>query len=247
MTAVDITVYLIIIISAMVHGLLGFGFPMLATPLLTLTSDVREAVILLLMPTLAVNLVNIVRGGHWRQSIGKFWPLALFGAIGSLLGTQLLVITDPEPFKLLMAVMVLVYLNIHRFGIRLEWVNHHVLWASALFGVLGGVLAGTVNVMLPALIIFALEMNLEPLVTVQVFNFCFLFGKLSQASVLASHGYLGGPQIIAALPVVGAALVALAIGMRYRDRIEASVYRRWLKRSLAAISMLLILQYTGLL
>jgi uncharacterized protein len=239
----DITTYAIIVFSAFVHGLLGVGFPLLATPLLALTSDVRSAVVLLLLPTMALNVVNVIHGGHWRESIGRFWPLALFGAIGSLVGTQLLVLTDPAPYKLLLAAMIAVYLNIHRLGIRLHWIRHHVILASVLFGLFGGLLAGTVNVMVPALIIFALEMHLTPLITVQVFNFCFFFGKLSQGAVLASHGYLDGPQILSAIPHVGAALLALAVGIRYRKRIETEVYRRWLRRILTIITLLLILQY----
>ena len=246
MQVIDIATFLIVFIAALVHGLLGVGFPMLATPLLALASDVREAVVLLLTPTLSINLVNVIRGGHWRQSIGQFWPMALFGAAGSLLGTHLLVLTNPEPYKLLMAIMILIYLNINRVGIRLNWVRYHVLWASALFGFVGGILAGTVNVMLPALIIFALEMDLKPLVTVQVFNFCFFFGKISQAAALMDHGLFGASQFIESIPVIFIALMALTIGMCFRDRIEVDVYRRWLKRTLAAVAALLIFQYVGL-
>lgn len=247
MTLGEIATYTVIFISALVHGLLGLGFPMLATPLLSLLSDVRTAVVILLLPTLAVNVVNVVRGGHWKASIGRFWALALFGGIGSLLGTQLLVLTNPAPYKLLMAAMIVVYLNSHRLGIRLKWVRRHTLWASAVFGLLGGFLAGTVNVMLPALIIFALEMRLSPLVTVQVFNFSFFLGKLSQGAVLASHGYLDSSHVISVSPYIGVALLALALGMHFRDRIDERIYRRWLKRVLAGIAILLVIQYAGVL
>lgn len=245
MSFMDILAYIIIAFSALVHGLLGLGFPMLATPLLTLGSDVRTAIVLLLWPTLAINAVNVIRGGHWRESIGRYWPLAIFGAIGSLLGTQLLVMTHPAPYKLLMAGMILVYLNIERIGIRLRWVRSHVLWASALFGLLGGLLAGTVNVMLPALIIFALEMKLTPLITVQIFNFSFLFGKISQGAVLASHGYLNMSHFFSALPFICVALIALGVGIQYRERIKREVYRQWLKWILAGIAIVLIAQYVG--
>lgn len=245
MVFMEVAAYIIIIFSALVHGLLGLGFPMLATPLLALSSDVRTAIVLLLWPTLAINAVNVIRGGHWRESIGRYWPLAVFGAIGSLLGTQLLVMTHPAPFKLVMAVMILIYLNIERLGIRLRWVRRHVLWACAIFGLLGGLLAGTVNVMLPALIIFALEMKLTPLVTVQIFNFSFLFGKISQGAVLASHGYLTISHFISALPFILVALIALGVGIQYRERIKKEVYRQWLKWILAGIAIVLIVQYVG--
>lgn len=238
-----IMTYIIVCFSSLVHGLLGMGFPLLATPLLSLLGDVRTAVVTLVLPTMAINVVNVAYGGHWRESIGRFWPLAFFGAIGSLLGTQLLVFTDPAPYKLLMAFMIVVYLNVKRLGVRLRWVRRHVILASAVFGLIGGLLAGTVNVMLPALIIFALEMKLAPLVTVQLFNFCFFFGKLSQGAILASHGYLDSSRLVAAIPMIAIALIALTVGMHYRNRIEAEIYRRWLKRVLAAVAALLVWQY----
>lgn len=239
--------YAVVCMSALAHGILGLGFAMLATPLLALLGDVRSAIVLLLLPTLAINIVNVIHGGHWRESIGRFWPLALFGGIGSLLGTQLLVLTDPAPYKLLLAGMIAVYLNVHRLGIRLQWVQRHVIIASALFGLIGGVLAGTVNVMVPALIIFALEMRLSPLVTVQLFNFSFFFGKLAQGAVLTAHGYLDGGHLVTALPLVTLALAGLAVGMRFRRRLSVDLYRKWLRRVLAAISVLLVLQYFHIL
>ncbi len=223
--------------------MIGLGFPMVATPLMALTTDVRSAIVTLLLPTLAINLVNIFRGGKWASSIGRFWLMALCGAAGSLLGTRLLVYTDPEPYKLVLAAVIAVYLFHHRLGMRMQWVRRHTSTASVIFGLAGGFLAGTVNVMVPALIIFALEMNLTPRVTVQVFNFCFLLGKLSQGFVLASHGYLGPQELLSALPYVAAALAALGFGIHFRNRIDAEIYRRWLKRALAAIAILLILQY----
>ena len=154
---------------------------------------------------------------------------------------------ESPPTFFVMSLMILLYLNIHRLGVRLKWIRHHIFWASAVFGLMGGLLAGTVNVMLPALIIFALEMDLKPLVTVQIFNFSFFFGKISQATVLTAHGYLGGAQLLAALPVVGVALLALVIGIRYRDRVKVQVYRKWLKITLGAIASLLIFQYVGII
>jgi len=239
----DAWVGLVVIVAGLVHGLIGLGFPMIATPLIALTSDVRSAIVALLLPTMAINAVNIIRGGNWGKSIGRFWLLALFGALGSLLGTRILVYTDPAPFRLLMAGVLFLYLAHHRLGIRMQWVRRHTIAASIGFGLLGGFLAGTVNVMVPALIIFAIELRLAPLVTVQVFNFCFLLGKLSQGAVLASHGYVGQSEILHSLPLAGAALAALWWGMRFRDRIDAAVYRKWLKRALAAIAILLIVQY----
>lgn len=236
-------VYLIVALSAMVHGTLGVGFALVATPLLALLVDVRSAVLLLVLPTLGLNIVNTLAGGHARRTIARYWPLAAWGVLGSIVGTHLLIVSDPRPFKLLLAAMVLVYLNLDRIGLRLEWVRHRPLLASALFGLFAGFLGGTVNVMLPVLVVFALESDLTKTESVQIFNFCFFFGKITQGVLFAAEGLFGIPDILAAVPVVVIALAVSAAGLRLRSRIHTSLYRKWLRILLAVISVLLVWQF----
>ena len=233
----------ILVFAGLVHGILGLGFPMLATPLLAIFTDVRSAMLIVLVPTLLINIVSTLRGGSWRESIGRYWPIALYGAVGSIIGTQLLVVTDPAPYKLLLAVMIFFYLNVERIGIRLKWVRSKPQLAYALFGLTGGFLAGTVNVMVPALIIFALEAGLASAVAVQLFNFCFFFGKISQGLVFAHSGLFDIHVLLSTLPLAGASLLSLLFGMGLRRRIRAETYRRLLKRVLFVIAVLLAFQF----
>jgi uncharacterized membrane protein YfcA len=163
--------------------------------------------------------------------------------VGSLAGSQLLVVSDPAPYKLLLAAMILLYLNVSRLGLPMGWVRAHPQLATAVFGCLAGFLAGTVNVMVPVLIVFSLELGLAPVVMIQVFNFCFLAGKLAQAAVLAHAGVLTGPVIKATLPLLAVAVASLLAGMALRDRVDPETYRRWLKRVLLAIALMLIAQF----
>jgi uncharacterized membrane protein YfcA len=233
----------ILFFAGMVHGTLGLGFPMLATPLVAMLTDVLSAMVIVLVPTLVVNTASISRGGNWRNSIGRYWPLAVYGAIGSILGTRLLVATDPEPYKLLLAAVILAYLYVRRYGIRMSWVRTRPAFAHAVFGTCGGLLAGTVNVMVPVLIVFALEARLPRRVSVQVFNFCFLAGKLSQALVFSKTGVLTSAIIIATPPLAGVTLLALAGGMLLQRRIDPDTYRGWLTAVLLVIAVLLIGQF----
>ncbi|MFT5176207.1 MAG: putative membrane protein YfcA, partial [Gammaproteobacteria bacterium] len=77
---------LILAFAGLVHGTLGLGFPVLATPLLALMVDVRLAILITLLPTATVNLGSIIQGGNWSESIGRFWPLALYSVIGGVVG-----------------------------------------------------------------------------------------------------------------------------------------------------------------
>ncbi|MGD9250819.1 MAG: sulfite exporter TauE/SafE family protein [Desulfobacterales bacterium] len=234
---------LILVIAGGVNGLLGFGFPLLATPLMAMLVDVRSAMLILLIPTMAINVASIVGGGRWQASIGRFWPLALCVALGSIGGTRLLIGTDPAPYKLLLAVVLLFYLGIQQRGLRMPWIHNHPRPAMVVFGLAAGILAGTVNAAVPALIIYALELGLAPLVTVQVFNLCFLTGKLAQAVTFAAAGMFTVRIVIVTLPAALLALTGLWVGARLRGRVDTTTYRRWLRRTLFVIAILLAVQY----
>jgi hypothetical protein len=108
--------------AALVHGTIGIGFPLIATPLLALITDVRTAILLLVLPTVVVNMANILRGGRSNLSPAVYWPLAVYGMIGSLIGTRMLIVFSPDPFLPLMAAMLVIYLNAERLGAGFAWV-----------------------------------------------------------------------------------------------------------------------------
>ncbi|MEZ4692943.1 MAG: hypothetical protein R2837_02810 [Aliarcobacter sp.] len=43
---------IILFVSSLVHGSIGFGFPMLATPLLAMVTDMKTAILYIAIPTL---------------------------------------------------------------------------------------------------------------------------------------------------------------------------------------------------
>ncbi|MDJ0782077.1 MAG: sulfite exporter TauE/SafE family protein [Desulfosarcinaceae bacterium] len=233
---------LLLLCGGLLHGILGMGFPLVTTPLLSLFIDVRRVMLLLLLPTVSINLVSVIRGSDWQRQIRRYYPLAIWGVVGSAAGSSLLAIVDPEPFKLLLAAAILVYLQAARFGSRLAWVRRRTGLAMLVFGLIGGFLAGTVNVMVPALIVFALESGLPMRSVVQVFNFCFLLGKLTQALTFAQLDVLNLSHLIPAVPLAGVTLAGLAIGFRLQRRVTPASYRRALTLLLYVMSAMLLIQ-----
>ena len=239
-----LAVVAIIAVSGLVHGILGLGFPLVATPLLSLVFDVRSAIVLTLVPTIIVNLLSILRGGNWRDSIGRYWPMAMYAVIGSFAGTYMLLYLDAEPFRLLLAMIILLYLNMGRLSrIRVSWTRQHGQLAMMVFGLIGGVLAGTVNVMVPVLVIFALEAGLTATVMVQVFNFCFLGGKVTQLTLMTGHGLFSAGLFHMALLLGVVSAVALWLGMQLRSRVELETCNAWLRTGLWVMAPLLLIQF----
>ena len=52
-------------LSALVQATIGFGFPMIATPLLAMVTDMKTAVIYVAIPTLVLNLSVLIIEGNF--------------------------------------------------------------------------------------------------------------------------------------------------------------------------------------
>ncbi len=231
-----------IALAALVHGSFGVGFPLVATPLLALSTDVRSAVLLTLLPTIAVNVAVLITGSIQGADFGRHWRILPFVLLGAASGTALLLVLDPRPFLLLLAAALLLYLNQDRLGDRLDlsWVHRRTNLAYALFGSIAGLMGGMVNVMLPVLIILAMELRLSPLGMVQLFNLNFLAAKLTQLAIFSLSGAMSASVFTFSLLLLPAALLALALGTWLRHRISEDNYRGLLRAVLWVMVFILV-------
>lgn len=227
------------LLAAFVHGAFGFGFPLLSTPLLVFGFDLRTAVLLTLVPTVTINFVSILSERHWRAALRDYWPIPAFTVVGSYLGTQLLLSVDPEPFRFLLALVLIVYLvSDHLHGGRRTL--HVPKWGMALFGMLLGLLAGVVNIFAPLVIAYALYTRMPATLMVATFNLSFITSKSGQIAGFISQGAFDIDVVglaVMALPLI---LVALWLGIRVRKRVDMATYRGMLKGSLWVISLAIL-------
>jgi len=231
-------------VAGIVHGTLGLGFPLVATPLLTLFTDIRTAIVFTILPSITVQIISIVRGGNWAASIARFWPMPVYFAAGGYLGTRLLIASDPAPFALLLVAIIFVYLGQERLG-RLDWsaLSRRPQLFGALFALGAGFFEGTVNASAPPLVIFFMALRLAPTALVQAMNLCFLSGKSMQVLALTVNGGVTAAAWAATLPAVLTGAAALMVGIALRSRVDAETFRAWLRHALLVMAVLLLAQF----
>ncbi len=234
---------LVSLFAGIAHGVSGFGFPLISTPVVAMFTDVRSAVLLTLLPNILVNLISIIKGGNWRASLSKYWPVAVYVVIGTFLGTRLILIAPAEPLRLLLAAIIVVYLKQDDVKL-LDWsiINRHPQAAGLAFGLLGGILSGAVNVALPPLIIYFSALNLAPLAMTQILNLCFLGGRVAQVTTFGSVGAYNAGIVLFVLPSVVAALCGVLIGGYFQSRIPAAAWRKLLRGILWTMAGVLLVQ-----
>jgi uncharacterized membrane protein YfcA len=238
----------VMLVGGFAHGMIGFGFPIIATPLLTLVLPMKQAILVLLVPTLVMTILNALRGGRLRESIGRYWYLPLLLVIGAFAGTRLLIVAPNEPFVLLLAAVLFVYLNMERLGkTNVRVVCEHPQASAVVFGLVAGVFEGTANVSGPSLLVYFLLIGLSPRAIVQTLNFAFVAGKLSQTVTWTVSGGISLAEWAQTLPWVLLAAGTLMFGRRVHDRLSTFTYMRWLRGFLWAMVALLIAQFIRLM
>ncbi len=238
----------VMLVGGFAHGMIGFGFPIIATPLLTLALPMKQTILVLLVPTLVMIILNALRGGRFRESIGRYWYLPLLLMIGAFAGTRLLIVAPNEPFVLLLAAVLFVYLNMERLGkTNVRVVCEHPQASAVVFGLVAGVFEGTANVSGPPLLVYFLLIGLSPRAIVQTLNFAFVAGKFSQTVTWTVSGGISLAEWAQTLPWVLLAAVTLVFGRRIHDRISTYTYMRWLRGFLWGMVALLIAQFIRLM
>jgi len=236
-------VVVIAVAGGLAHGTVGLGFPLIATPLVALLVDVKTAVLVTVIPNIAINLISVARGGRWGRSVGRHWPVAACVACGTVLGSRLLISAPTAPLQLLLAAMLVVYLEQHRLRV-LDWsfIARSPRASGIGFGLVAGVLSGAVNVAAPPLIIYFMTLGLAPVAMTQVLNLCFVAGKATQAASLSATQAGAAHLLVLSLPLTAIAAAALVAGMRLQSRMLPETYQKLLRATLWVMAFLLTAQ-----
>jgi len=155
-------VTVVCLLSGFAHGALGFGFPIVATPLVALVIDIKSAIALLAPVTLVLVLISALRGAAPLAMLREFWFLPVAIAVGAWLGTRLLIAAPPEPFLLVLAFVMLLYLNLDRLGRgHSERVQRQRAVFGIAFGFAAGVFEAIANVAGPVLLIYFMHRDAD--------------------------------------------------------------------------------------
>jgi uncharacterized membrane protein YfcA len=233
------------LVSGFAHGALGFGFPIVATPIVAAAIDMRSTIAVLAPITLLLTVISALRGAALASIVRESWFLLIAIALGAWLGTRILLALPPDPFVLVLALVLLLYLNVDRLGRgRSALVQRHRAPFGLAFGFVAGLSEAVANVAGPVLLIYFMLLGLAPLQIVQTLNLCFSLGKGAQTAAWVMSGEIGARAWLAIGALSVPAVAALFAGMRLRDRIDAFTYRRWLRAALWVLALLLLLQFS---
>jgi len=229
--------FLIFLVAGFTQGVTGFGFGLLAIPLLSLFIDIKTAVPLCsLLGILITAFLSLRLRKHIDRR--KILPL-LFGCIpGVAVGTLVLKRTPAELLSVLMGVMLIAYV-LYRLTGRQQPRAIHPQWAYAA-GFFTGAISSAFSAGGPPTIIYATLRGWNKNEIKATLSGFFLTGGLTVITAHALSGLTTGLVIhyfLLSAPVV---IAGVFIGSLLYDRIDTDAYLKLLHYLLLAMGILMI-------
>ncbi|WP_099827482.1 sulfite exporter TauE/SafE family protein [Oceaniglobus indicus] len=211
-------------------GATGMGAPVVAIPVMAAFFDVRLAVVLMVLPNLCTNILQL-----WtyraRRPDALAWRFAIAGGIGAGIGTALLVSVPVRALTLTVALAVLAYIGLRLWKADFRIAEGPAVRAAPVAGLLAGVLQGAAGISAPIAVSFLNACKMERPRFIPTVSLFFATMSLVQIPALIVLGYYDAEMLVlsalALMPLVGfmplGAWLARSISPRAFDRLVLAV------------------------
>lgn len=231
-----------VLLAAFIKGAIGFGFPTLATPLLTLVLDVKTAFVVLIVPNIVMDGIQFARRGASLTAARRLASLIVAGAVGTVLGTRLLVALPSRTVTGALGGFILIFVVLSVARVTLRVPPGAECWTSPLAGLLTGIVGGITNVPGTPLVIYFYALGMDKYEFVRSVALSFIVYKVVQLGAVAYYGLItwGLAAVSGGLTLV--ALVGFGLGLAVQDRLEQRIFNRVVVVFLAGLGLWLVIR-----
>ena len=212
--------------AGMVKGVTGMGLPTVAMGLLGAIMSPLAAAAILIIPSFATNVWQMLAGREKLRLMRRLWAMMLCIVIGTVLGTRLLVVVDPVWSGRTLGIALIVYAAHALFSPTISTSKRVEPWLSPIIGMATGAVTGATGVFVIPAVPYLQSLGLQKDELVQALGLSFTISTVALAGGLLAHGEFRLDQLGLSLLAVFPALVGMWLGSIVRRKISPKTFRR---------------------
>lgn len=183
----DWVIIVFFVLGALLHGVAGFGYPIVGTAIIASFYELKVAVAMVVVPCIVLNLIMLRTSGGIIANIVKyskeyFW-LFVMSFLGGLVGVRLLLLFPDSYLKIFLGLTLIFYVMTQYTKYRIRFKKDNL--TMAIFGFIAGVVGGVTNAIVAFLMIYLLGTGRTKHEMVIVNNISILITKIIQIVMLA--------------------------------------------------------------
>jgi len=232
----------IFLLGGAVKGVVGLGLPTVTLTLLTIVFGLKGAMVMMIVPSIATNVVQAVAGGSLPALMRRLWPMMALVCVGIWAGTRFLAGADGALLAGLLGLVTMVYGLAGLVTPKMPDVSRHARWLGPLTGLINGAITGlTGSSVMPGVPYFqALGMARDEMI--QAMGILFSISALALGVAMAGVNLLPTELGLASLAGLVPAFIGMWLGLKVRKRISQQTFRRILFASLLALGGYMVLR-----
>lgn len=227
----------VFLLAGLVKGIVGLGLPAVALGLLTVFLGLKDAIVLIVVPSLATNLWQALAGGALLAIGRRLWSLLAFACVGIWFGTGLLAQSDGRLLAGLLGLLLSIYAVTALASPQLRVPEAWEPWLSPPIGAISGFFTGLTGSFTFPGIAYVQALGFPRDRLIQAMGIVFLTSTITLGLGLADNGLLTRDFGIASLAAMIPAFLGLLAGIRMRRRIPEDYFRRILLGALLVLGV----------
>jgi uncharacterized membrane protein YfcA len=230
------------LLAGFVKGVIGMGLPTVAMGLLAAVMSPAQAAAILIAPSLATNIWQMVAGPYLLGLVRRLGTMLLGLFVGAWLGNGILTGANARPAATGLGIVLIAYALIGLSKVKFSVPRASEIWLAPIVGVVTGiVMAATGVFVIPALpYLQAIGFDKDELV--QALGLHFTVSTVALALILWDGGAFDISLGTLSLFAIAPAVIGMYAGQRMRARISAESFRVFLYVGLLALGALLVVR-----
>lgn len=227
---------IIVFLAAFIQGLAGFGYALVATPLLTLIFGAKSAVMMVILLSVATN-IGVLLSVRRHIEVKRLMFMGLGGILGIPLGAYGLSRLDPMVIKIAIVAMAVPFAVLLILGHSRHFKRDRAGCIGA--GFVSGLIGASTSFSGPPVVLFLLNQGSHKEKFVGTLAAYFLFINLASIAALSSLSMLTADLLIKSALLLPALILGVSVGVRLLPKINAIVFRR-LAASVVCVSAFVV-------
>lgn len=214
------------LLGGLVKGIIGTGLPTIALALITATIGLKEAMAIIVLPSILTNIEQGLMGGHLRDVLRRSWSFFLATFFTVWIGAAFIPVVNISYLSGLLGIILLLYSALGLLTTRLPQPGPSERWLSPLIGAINGLLTGLTGSSVIPGVLFLQSLGLKRDVLIQTMGLLFFISTTTLALALQKNNLLSRELLVLSATAFVPSYIGMRCGALIRKRISEALFKR---------------------